>query len=131
MSAQFDFKKEWEKTKKQLVEFGKQATKIAKQGEDELVKFSERSVLHIDATAANLRKEKLYYQIGKAYVHQLKTKKDSGELSKLLSELNLVESEGKVLKKKIVVGQKSARKKAVKRTRKTPAKSRSVKTDSQ
>lgn len=112
MSAQFDFKKEWEKTKKQLMEFGKEATKIAQRGEKELVKFSEKSVLHIDATAANLRKEKLFYQIGKEYVGQLRTKKESAQLKKLLDELSLVEKEGQALKRKISLARKTARKKA-------------------
>lgn len=122
MSAQFDFRKEWETTKKQLIEFGKEATKIAKKGEQELVKFSEKSVLHIDATAANLRKEKLFYQIGKEYVQQLKNKKESAALTKLLRELDSVEAEGKVLKRKISLSKKTGRKKSPKVTKKTVAK---------
>lgn len=123
MSAQFDFRKEWEKTKKQLIEFGKEATKIAKQGEQELVKFSEKSVLHIDATAANLRKEKLFYQIGKEYVQQLKSKKESAALTKLLQELDLVEEEGKILKRKISLSKKTGGKKSSKAAKKGVTKS--------
>jgi hypothetical protein len=128
MNNQFDFKKEWEKTKKQLMEFGREATKIAQRGEKELVKFSEKSVLHIDATAANLRKEKLFYQIGKEYVNQLRTKKESTLLKKLLDELDLVEKEGRVLKRKISLVRKTAPKKvtAPDKNKKTPAKKSGV-----
>ena len=101
MNGNFDFKKEWERTKKQLVTFSRQATEVAKKGEKELVNFSQRSMLHIDATAASLQKEKLFYLIGKAYVKSLKTKGESAELDRLLKELNAVIKEESVLKKKI------------------------------
>ena len=35
MSSNFDYKKEWEKTKKQLIKFGKEASVLAKKGEEE------------------------------------------------------------------------------------------------
>ena len=64
---QYDFKKEWEKTKEQLVKFSKEAAIVAKKGEEELIKFSHRSKLHVDSTTASLKKEHLYYQIGKEF----------------------------------------------------------------
>jgi len=48
MPRQYDFKKEWEKTRAQLVKFSKEAVNVAKKGEKELVAFSRKSKLQID-----------------------------------------------------------------------------------
>ena len=98
---QFDMKKEWEKTKGQLIKFSKEALEVAKKGEEELVKFSKKSKLHIDSTAINLRKEKLYYLIGKEYVHSISAGKESSKVKKLLADLKAAEKEQKSLKIKI------------------------------
>jgi len=65
MSGRYDFKGEWEKTRVQLAKFSKEAAKVAKRGEEELIKFSRQGKLHVDSTAMSLRREKLYYLIGK------------------------------------------------------------------
>jgi len=56
MPKQYDFKKEWEKTRDQLTKFSKEAVAVAKKGEKELVKFSRQSKLHVDATSISLKK---------------------------------------------------------------------------
>jgi len=101
MTKEFDFKKEWGKTKKQLLEFSQEAAKVAKKGEEELVKFSQKSMVHIDATAANIHKEKLYYQIGKEYAHEMIDAEKSDKLKNLLAELKKVIAEEKALQNKI------------------------------
>ena len=70
MPGHYDFKKEWEKTKNQLTKFSKEAARVAKKGEEELIKFSRQSKLHVNATAISLKKEKLYYMIGKEYMQK-------------------------------------------------------------
>ena len=101
MPDKFDMKKEWEKTKQQLIAFGKEASKIAQKGEEEIIKFSKRSMIQIDATSVQLRKEKLYYLIGKEYVESFRRKKDSEKLIQHLDELEKVEKEAAKLRRKL------------------------------
>jgi len=101
MSDQYDFKKEWEKTRVQLSKFSKEAMKVAKKGEKELIEFSRRSKLHIDSTAINLRKEQLYYLIGKEFALAKGPEKTTPKLSKLLTELNKAEKKQSELSRKI------------------------------
>lgn len=101
MPGQYDFKKEWEKTRKQLAEFTKEAGRVAKRGEMELIKFSRQSKLHVDATAISLKKEKLYYMIGKEYVHATDPEKTTSQLRKLLAELEKINKRQSVLKRKL------------------------------
>ena len=100
MASQFDFKKEWETIKNQLIRFSKEASEVAKKGEEELVKFSHRSKLHFDSAAANLKKEGLYYLIGREYVRQ-KDHGRSAKLSKLLEEFRNMEKDERSLKRKL------------------------------
>jgi len=86
---QYDFDKELNKIKKQLVVFSKEAAVLAKKGEKELFKFSKKSKLHIDESTAKLKREHLLYLIGKEYVkakcpgrHTVKLNKFIGELDK-------------------------------------------------
>jgi len=94
---QYDFKKEWEKTKIQLIKFSKEAAEIAKKGEDELKKFTKKSKLQIDTTAAHLKKEKLFYLIGKEYATAKKANTVSVKLKKLMGDYNKVDKEEKTL----------------------------------
>ena len=93
MKKQYDFKKEWEKTKVQLHKFSKEAARMAKKGEDELVKFSKKGKLHIDSTAVSLKKEHLYYLIGKEYSKIKDPGEQSPSMKKLIGELHKVEKE--------------------------------------
>ena len=101
MGKQYDFKKEWEKTKKSLIKFSKEAAEVAKKGEAELIKISKQSKLHIDSTATTLKKEKLYYLIGKEYAKAKNPAKPSAKLVKLMEELKELNKEQKALKGKL------------------------------
>ena len=102
---QFDFKKEWGRTKDQLIQFSRKAAKVAKKGEEELIKFSRQSKLHFDSTAATLKKEHLYHLIGKEYAGLKNPAKPSASLKKLVEELRTIEKEQRVIHRKIKVAQ--------------------------
>jgi len=99
--GQYDFKKEWEKTKIQLTKFSKEAARVAKKGEEELIKFSRQSKLHVDATAISLQKEKLYYMIGKEYMQSKDLEKETPKLVKLVIELDKANKKQSALKRKL------------------------------
>lgn len=101
MPENYDFKSEWPKIKKKLVNLSQEAMVLAKKGEEELVKFSHKSKLHIDATAFRLKKEKLYYRIGKEYVKTGKLKEISITMKKMLEELKDIEKGESALKKEM------------------------------
>lgn len=101
MKRNFDFRKEWEKTKVQLDRLGKKAVVLAKKGEDELIKISKQGKLHLDATALGLRIEKLYYTIGKEYVLTRSSAKPSAKLDSMIVEITDLEKELGALKTKI------------------------------
>jgi len=106
MAGKYDFKKEWEKTRIQLIKFGKEASRVAKKGEIELIKFSRQSKLHVDATAISLKKEKLYYLIGKEYAHAKDPEKATPKLTKLIAELKKFDQAQSVLKRKLKTSKK-------------------------
>lgn len=112
MSSQYDFKKEWERTKEQLVKFSKEAAtaakkseaefiKLSQKGKEEIVKLSHKGKLHMDAAALTLKKEKLYYLVGKAYVNLKDPSNVSKELSELMAELRAIEKAARLLHRKI------------------------------
>jgi len=109
MRRDFDFKKEWEKTKVQLDKLGKQAVVLAKKGEDELVKISKQGKLHLDATALGLKIEKQYYSIGKEYVLSKNASKPSTKLDAMINEIADLEKELNALKAKIKKGAQTAK----------------------
>jgi len=101
MAQKHDFQKEWEKVKKQLLDFSQEAKVLAKRGEKELVKISRQGKLHFDSTAATLKKEQLFYKIGKEYVSSQCPSQPNSRLSGLLKELDKVNSEISRVKKKL------------------------------
>jgi len=101
MPTQYDFKKEWEKTRDQLAKFSKEAVKVAKKGEKELVSFSKKSKLHIDATAISLKKEHLYYLIGKEYIKEGAPAEPMAKLAKLIAEIKKADKDQQVLNRKL------------------------------
>ncbi|MBP9854120.1 MAG: hypothetical protein KBD53_04550 [Candidatus Omnitrophica bacterium] len=109
MSKQYDVKKEWEKTKKQLVQFGKEASELIKKGEKEFIQIKKQSQFQLDLTAAGLTKEKLYYQIGKEYVRS--PDNNTALLKKLLDEYKAVEQKQKELLAKNEAGSLMSRQK--------------------
>ena len=70
-------------------------------GEKELVEFSRKSKLHVDTTAISLKKEHLYYLIGKEYAKENAPAQPTAKLTKLLNELKKADREQRVLKRKI------------------------------
>ena len=101
MPGQYNFKSEWEKTRNQLVKFSKEAAKVAKKGEAELIKFSRQSKLHVDVTAMSLKREKLYYLIGKEYAYAKNPEVATPKLAKFVAELKRVDKKQLVLKNKL------------------------------
>ena len=101
MADKHDYRKDWEKTKKQLLKFSKEAMEVVKKGEEELIKLTKKSKFHIDSTAISLKKEKLYYLIGKEYVKAEKGPKGKEKIKKLVSESKAADKEWKELKEKI------------------------------
>ena len=101
MKTQYNIKKEWEKTKKQFLKLGQEATVFAKKSEKELLKLSQKGKLHLDVTAGNLKKERLYYFVGKEYVKLNDQTKPSAKLKKLVEDLKLLEKEQRALNKKL------------------------------
>jgi len=101
MSGQHDFKKEWEKTRTQLAKISQEAIKVAKRGEKELLEFSRKSRLHMDTTAINLKKERLYYMIGKEYAYAKNPEKSTPKLTKLVNELKKANTQQLALKRKL------------------------------
>lgn len=103
MKTHYDFKKEWERTKKQLLQLGQEARSLARKSESEIVKFSKKGKLHLDVTATNLKLEKLYYLIGKEYVKLKDDAKPTAKLSKLIEEVKNLNKEQKVLNRKLKI----------------------------
>ncbi len=87
MRKQYDFKEEWEKTKKQLSGISKGTMKLANKGK-----------LHMDVAALNLKKEHLYHLIGKEYVSLTNPIVPSEKLNEYLREFRKVEKEQQALK---------------------------------
>ncbi|MBI5150885.1 MAG: hypothetical protein HZA28_08985 [Candidatus Omnitrophica bacterium] len=101
MSKQPDLKKEWGKAKEQLTQFGKEAMDLAKKGEKEFVKFSRRSKLQLDSTAMDLKREQLYYLIGREYVRANAPERPTEALGRFLGEVEKVNDEQKKLRIKL------------------------------
>ena len=93
MKDEFDFKKEWEKTKDQLSILSQEASKWAKKGEKEFLQLSHRSKLHLDSTAVNLKREHLYYLIGREYSRLKNHTRPTSKLTELMAELRSVNKE--------------------------------------
>lgn len=120
MAKHYDVKKEWEKTKKQLAKFGKEATKLAIKGEKELLKFTQQSKIQLDSTAVGLKKEKLYYQIGKEFVKLKDITKPTVAIKDLLSEYHNIDKQQAQIKAKLK--KKATKKTVAKKTAKKTAK---------
>jgi len=100
MDKNFDFKEEWERTKAQLTKLSKEVVVLAKKGEKEIIKFSQKGKRHFDSTALSLKIERAYYLIGKEYAHIKNPIKPSVKLSKLVDEVKQFEKQLRVLRKK-------------------------------
>ena len=101
MLKEHDFKKDWEKARKQLNLFSKEAMVLAKKGEQEFIKFSHRGKLHLDSTAIDLKREQLYYLIGKEYVKASAPAQPTAAMTKLLDELEKIGKEQKTVRNEL------------------------------
>ena len=96
-----DFRKEWPKIKRQLVQVSREALDLAKKGERELIRFSRKGKLHFDATALSLKKEHLFLLIGKEYVKAGCPRTQTSQLKKFIEELKKIDKETRRLKKSL------------------------------
>ena len=96
-----DVNKSLEDIKKQLAKFGSDAMRLAKQGEKEIVRLSKEGKLRMDATTLGVKKEHLFYLIGKEYVRSGCPGDKNLKLKKIISELNAADKKEKLLKKSI------------------------------
>ncbi|MCA9393242.1 MAG: hypothetical protein KC900_03475 [Candidatus Omnitrophica bacterium] len=121
MAQNYDVKQEWEKTKKQLIRFGHEVGELVRKGEDEIITLSQKGKMQIEVTTTTLKKEKLYYLIGKEYVKLNDTSKSSPALKKLLEQYHKLEREQKSISSKLKrkSTKKSARKSTAAPARKT------------
>ncbi len=118
MTANYDFKKEWPKIKKELVRVSQEALDLAKKGEEELIKITKKGKLHMDTTALNLKKEHLFLRIGKEYVRGAKPATQTAKMKQLLKEMDKLEKEIKQTEGKLkkTPKKKTARKKTAKKS---------------
>ena len=101
MPGQYNLKEEFAKTKAQLNKFSQEISKMAKKGEEEFVKLSRQSKLHLDSTTLTLKKEHLYHLIGREYSKLKDKNRPSAALTQFLAELESAEKEQRVIQKKI------------------------------
>lgn len=101
MPKEHDFKKDWEKTRQQLTRFSKEALVLAKKGEQEFIKFSHRGKLHLNSGAIDLKKEQLYYLIGKEYVKAKAPAQPTSAMTKWLDELERIDKEQKAVRNEL------------------------------
>ena len=98
MTIQQDLRKSWPKTRKQLQEFGKEALVLAERSKKEIIRLSKEGKLHLDFTALDLKKEHLFYLIGKEYVKANYPSEHTSKLKKLIAEINQINREQRSLK---------------------------------
>ncbi len=101
MPKEHDFKRDWEKARQQLNQFSKEALVLAKKGEREFIKFSHRGKLRLDSTAIDLKREQLYYLIGKEYVKAKGAVQPTTAMVKLLDEIERIDKEQKAVRSEL------------------------------
>ena len=98
MTLKEDIKKNWPKAKKQLKEFGKEALVVAEKGKKELVRISKESKLRLDLTSLELKKEHLYFLIGREFVNENCPREPGEKLKKFIDDVHRVMEEQQELK---------------------------------
>ncbi|MFA5087893.1 MAG: hypothetical protein WC552_02525 [Candidatus Omnitrophota bacterium] len=93
MKKQINWKKEWASVQEKLIQLGQETKKIFKEGEKEVVKLSRKGKLQLEMSSARLKKEHLFYLIGKEYVQARCPEQRTARLNKLLEELKKVSAE--------------------------------------
>jgi hypothetical protein len=99
------FQKDWPKIKKQLLDFSQQAVQMAKKGEKEFIRLSNRGKLHINSTALTLKKEHLYHLIGQEYIRAKCPATPTAKLKQLVEEIGKIDKDQKTLDRQIKSGQ--------------------------
>ncbi|MBN1795030.1 MAG: hypothetical protein JW844_08735 [Candidatus Omnitrophica bacterium] len=94
VKIQEDVKRFWDETRDYLKKIGVETSKIAKRGEEEVMKASKIARLHLDIVTLNLKKERLYKEIGKKAVFlSTKNKLSAAALKKPCADAIKVEEE--------------------------------------
>ena len=97
-----DMSKILEQVKVNFHKLSKDAGKMAKQGEKELVKASSIGKVQLEIMSLNMKKEKLYYEIGKAIATTRSASKDLAKvLTPFMKKLRVIETDVRKLKQEI------------------------------
>ncbi len=109
-----------------LKKFGDEVGEVAKKGEENVIKMSKIIKLQLDIMGLSLKKEKIYYEIGKEAAGKLiKGDTDFTSLEKFKTRLSKVEIDTEKRKKTISKVSKGGKKKATKAS-KTAVKKKQV-----
>ena len=99
-NAEKDLSKLMDQAKVRFKNFGKELSVLAKKSEKEIVKASKKGKIQLDIVGLNMRKEKLYYDIGKKVVSlNAKKKLEISELGPYWTKLRKIESDARGRKK--------------------------------
>jgi hypothetical protein len=101
MNPQYDFKKEWPKIRKQLTDMSRETLKLAKKGEDHLLALSKKGKLHLDTATMEWKRDHIYERIGREYIKANCPGPHTPRLKQHIDELNRMEKEIVILKKKL------------------------------
>jgi len=113
MSSGYDFRKEWPKIKKELTRAGAEAAKMAKKGEKEIRRLSQKGKWQFDVTALKLKQNHLHALIGKEYISAKSPNEPTAALKKYVAEWHKIDKEIKSLNRKIkTFSQVTARKRS-------------------
>ena len=107
MAKNYDFKKEWPRIQSQLDKFSKEAMVVLKKGEDEVVRLSKEGKLRVDSTTLSVKKEHLFYLIGKEFVKSGDKKDANPKIKKLLNQFEDMEKALRDLERKIKATKKN------------------------
>jgi len=97
----YDFKKEWPRIREELVHVSHEALTLAKKGEKEVRRFSQKGKWQFDATALKLKQNHLYGKIGEEYLKAKCPAQPTPQLKKLVDEWDKIDREIKSINKKI------------------------------
>ena len=87
----------WKRTRSELEVAMNETSKLIKKGEKHVKSFSDKSKEKLELISAKLRRERLYYQLGKIVSSIAKPKwKDSKKIDKLRSEISKLSKEIKI-----------------------------------
>ena len=86
--------KVWPKTKKELEKGMLEAKKMLNKGEKYIRSVSNKGVKETKKISLNLKKEQLYYQLGKSLAHSQKAKwTESRKAESLVKKIKIIERE--------------------------------------